>query len=741
MVTYIYDTKQTIWLWILLIFCLYGCNQEETAQMGTLNIRLLATGMSTGETTDSEYQINEIEGFLFENGILKEKLTNLILGENGMLSLQPNQMYGDVYLIANASRAISNSKFIIGETNLEDFLNVTASIEDMTANGLTMTGHIQLNSNATTATLTRSVSRIDLYSPFKNVKVYDVKIDGIATEGYINVQEQLHSPENFAYETYEKNCYETPFENGRIPLLYLCEQGTQQHNVEIIITTDEGAWHRLSTTLSNIKRNTVYTLKVYGNGAEMSVEVITDDWANGNSIESESVFKGLVDKEASQLSEGVEISKEGDTVYVPHWKSNFQLTLKGEEHARFVTNGYVDGVELTTQSITRTLQQIVKININSSQKMPGSVQEYIYLDTYLNHTHTGRVVLVFRPNPIQLTGKVHFDANGICNFNQYVDGELALINIPSDKKIGLYIDPQEAPWLKIEKTDDESTTYRIIAGWKPNDPSADGRIQEANLIITDNNGNQQETYTIKRQNWGLPVVNINGTWWCKYNLRGNVKTFSDQILIKNDPTAIGNNLFDYLQNCNNDELLQLLGSQYQAGNPNGLKLTHEDDIFYYEDFKTNTDNFGTISPTEMAPAGYQIPDYDNFRFFTWNNDSNLGYNNPGNFKNSQGQQIDFAVAERELIVDGIKYGPIELYNFNYEGAQWTILGLGHQWDTKSISKNIILLATYGNGNSTWLIEGYPQYDGRGNWFKYTNHNAYKTRTIRCIKTPVEYIYE
>ena len=143
----------------------------------------------------------------------------------------------------------------------------------------------------------------------------------------------------------------------------------------------------------------------------------------------------------------------------------------------------------------------------------------------------------------------------------------------------------------------------------------------------------------------------------------------------------------------------------------------------------------------MAPEGYQIPDYNDFRFFTWNNNSNLGYQNPGVFNNNLGQRINYGIVERDLVVDGIKYGPIELYNFNYEGAQWTMLGLGHQWDATSISKNTILLATYGDQNNTWVLEGYPQSDGRGNWFKYSNHNAYKTRTIRCIKTPVEYIYE
>ena len=53
----------------------------------------------------------------------------------------------------------------------------------------------------------------------------------------------------------------------------------------------------------------------------------------------------------------------------------------------------------------------------------------------------------------------------------------------------------------------------------------------------------------------------------------------------------------------------------------------------------------------------------------------------------------------------------------------------------------VLYATYGNANNTWLIEGYPKSNGSGNWFKYANHNAQKTRTIRCVKTPVEYIYE
>ena len=54
----------------------------------------------------------------------------------------------------------------------------------------------------------------------------------------------------------------------------------------------------------------------------------------------------------------------------------------------------------------------------------------------------------------------------------------------------------------------------------------------------------------------------------------------------------------------------------------------------------------------------------------------------------------------------------------------------------------ILFATYGDSGRSWSLEGYSQNDRPGqNWLKYTVHNTVKTRTIRCVKTPVEYMYD
>ncbi len=737
--------KNIGWICGCFFLMLCGCTAEEgvsgVLSEGTVNVRLLASAMMEGEASDTECQVYEVAGFRFEDGMLKEIFDSLTPTAEGIYQLRPEEKKGTVYFLANAASVIQNASFRIEETSLDDFLNLVATADDMTANGLVMSGQADLNSEGTewTVALKRSLARIDLDTSFEGIEVSRVAIQGISSQGYVNGRSEVRRPAGAELVTLVKD--NLALSNEKKTLFYVCEQEADQTSVEIQMTSTDGAWHRLKATLPALKRNTIYTLKVYGNGADTRVEVITDDWVNGVSSGSEQVLKGVVDKTASQLSDGVTISQQGDTVCVPYWKSDFRLALKAEAGASLVVNGIADGVTVTSQQVTRAMQHIVDVNVTSRQKMPGSVQEYVYLDVYEQAVHTGRVVLVFNPNPIQLTGRLSFDENAVCDFNGYQDGELGTLVLPEGKLLNAEVDSDEAPWIKIA-SEGTSGVYRILAGWKPNDPLADGRVQEARLVVTDAGGSHREVYTVKRQNWGLPVVNMNGIWWCKYNLRGNVKNFADQILIKDDPVPEDENLFDYLQRCSDEELLHVLGDQYQAGNPDGLKPVYDGSSFSYEGYQPSVSaNFGTMLPTTMAPEGYQIPDYDDYRFFTWNNNSNLGYYNPGVFNNNLGQRLDFSVSERELMVDGVLYGTVGLYDFVYENVHWTIEGLGHQWSETGISPMTILLATYGNANNTWSIEGYPKSTGQGNWFKYTNSNASKTRTIRCVKTPVEYIYE
>lgn len=725
------------------LFLLSGCQKEkirqDNAADGSLHISIISSGMNYGVTTESETNIHTLDAYHFENGILSESFNSLQIDEKGVCRLDIKQKNGMLYFLANDANITSRANLTNNVTTLEEFLQLTATADEMTSKSLLMSGHTELDGeNASlSVSLKRTVARIDLESTFQDAEVNSITIRDIALTGLVNEGGEKSVLTNIEKTDLTKDFGERPFKNKKESLYYLPEQTANGHAVEILMAVN-GGWHRLKTTLPPLKRNTVYTLKVYGNGTNLNVEVLTDNWENGNSSESGLTLKGLVDKENSQLSEGVTVNERGDTVFVPSWNSNFQLTLAAESGAQVSVLGEVEGVTVTPASQSRSLSPVAEFNVSSRQKMPGSKSEYMYLDIYNDQIQTGRVVLVFTPNPVQMSGLIEFDQNGECNFNRYVDGELARLILPEGKTATLRFGEEEAQWMKL--TDEGNNTYRLLGGWKPNDPKADGREQAGELIITDKDGSHPETYTIRRLNWGLPVVNVNGTWWCKYNLRGNVKNFNDQILINSDP-AKDSSLADYLTSCSDNEFLYILGDQYQAGNPDGLKLTHNGASFYYEGYKSQTDNFGTLAPTVMAPDGYQIPDFDDYRFFTGGTNYNLKYFNPGSFNNGLGQRLNFKVVERNATFQGLQYGPITFYDFEYEGNHWTLCGLGHQWDAANISKMMILLATYGNGGNTWMMEGYSHSDGRGNWFKYIGNNAQKTRTIRCIKTPVEYIYE
>lgn len=725
------------------LFLLSGCQKEkirqDNAADGSLRISIISSGMNYGITTESETNIHTLDAYHFENGILSESFNSLQIDEKGVCRLDIKQKNGMLYFLANDANITSRANLTNNVTTLEEFLQLTATADEMTSKNLLMSGHTELDGENTSlsVSLKRAVARIDLESAFQNAEVNSITIRDIALTGLVNEGGDKSVLTNIEKTDLTKDFGEQPFKNKKESLYYLPEQTANGHAVEILMAVN-GGWHRLKTTLPPLKRNTVYTLKVYGNGANLNVEVLTDNWENGDSSESGLTLKGLVDKENSQLSEGVTVNERGDTVFVPSWNSNFQLTLAAESGAQVSVLGEVEGVTVTPASQSRSLSPVAEFNVSSRQKMPGSKSEYMYLDVYNDQIQTGRVVLVFTPNPVQMSGLIEFDQNGECNFNRYVDGELASLILPEGKTATLKFAEEEAHWMKLAP--EGGNTYRLLGGWKPNDPKADGREQAGELIIADEDGSHPETYTIRRLNWGLPVVNINGTWWCKYNLRGNVKNFNDQILINSDP-AKDSSLADYLTSCSDNEFLHILGDQYQAGNPDGLKLTHNGASFYYEGYKSQTDNFGTLAPTVMAPDGYQVPDFDDYRFFTGGTNYNLKYFNPGSFNNGLGQRLNFKVVERNATFQGLQYGPITFYDFEYEGNHWTLCGLGHQWDAANISKMMILLATYGNGGSTWLMEGYSHSDGRGNWFKYAGNNASKTRTIRCVKTPVEYIYE
>lgn len=701
---------------------------------GTLavNIRL---------TADGDSEINGLTAYRFSDGVLEEVLAPQGDGSGGSAVFSPAARRGTMYFVANPSGVAELSAAEPGVTAEADFTAMMAHVSELTSGGLLMTGKTVLSSETPSTVnvdMLRAVARIDLNTPEAGVEVLSVRISGLAGRGYVFPQTATADGLTADTLTFTADYSGSPLAAGRYLLLYVPEQNTAAGALVEIDARLNGALHRLRVSLpQELERNNVYTVQVRGNGAELAASVVYGGWESGGVSGSAPRPSAAVDESASTLGPGVRLSADRDTVYFPYTGGSWRLALHTKASAAVSVEGSVDGFTVAQAGSATT------ISVTGGVRLPGTRQGMVWLNVSEGGVNTGRITLVFDASPVHFGGMLELDGSGVCDLGRYADGELGTVEIPAGKTLTVSTPPGE-PWMKADLTarGGQTKRYRIIGGWRPNDPTADGRVQEARIVITDDGGSNREEYTVRRRNWGLPVVRIGQTWWAKYNLRGNARSFSDQITCADDPAA-GRDIMEVLATAQPDVLLRMMGDQYQAGFTGGLPLRHDGQDFYHEGMRPSGHNFGTVDPASMAPDGYRVPGYDDYAWLSANDNHNIGGTGTRTYTNRHGNQISVTIAERDADFLGHNYGTVAFYAFDSEGSRLALFGLGHQWQTAAgnIARMHLLLATHGNPDQTWVMEGYAAADRPGqNWLKFTPQNHIKTRTIRCVKTPVEYIY-
>lgn len=719
---------------LFLLVCV-ACSEDTASLSPDLNrpgikVRTVSFG-AQGTTTElpAEKKIAHLAAYLFSGNALVRSFPDLVIGSDSICRIDAEDETGKLYFLANTTSDVREQ--IYEQMPEEEFLRLTIQNQATGNAPQIMSGTMDLAPSAmgTTVHLQRGIARIDLEVASKSVVVNEVTIAHVYQAGYLLPQDDIQAVPDAQQESLVRTF--DAAQTSNVPgLFYLYEQQNSQLAVKAKVTIN-GVTQILQTSLpQRIVRNFVYTLRIKGTGAKLEAEILTNQWEAGDQEEGAVNDRVSVDLQSLPAN----VTCEGNRIYISHVGNNFSFRLHKQEAVNVQISSSDSHFQVTPMADPTSFQVI------AHYLSPGVNEKWVHLDVYpVNEpdVRIGRISLIQQANPTELTGALSFDENWRCDFDRYIDGELGVFRPQPGKEIRVETD--DMPWLKVYP--EEGNRYRVVAGWKPNDPDADGRTQEGKIIICNADGSEPEEFFVTRQYWGLPVVNVNGTWWCKYNLRGNVKRFEDQILVANDPAA-GRDLGEYLTNCTDDEFLYILGDQYQGGNPDGLPLRHDGSSFYYEGMKASAGNFGTIDPTVMAPDGFEIPDYDDYRFFTANNNFNLGYGSNA-FNNNLGQRLTFDIVERDATFLGASYGPVNSYDFNYNDTHFVLCGLGHQYsvDIGNIAKMFIIFGTYGNSGSTWLIEGSARATGTGNWYKFAGQNSTKTRTIRCVKTPVEYMIE
>ena len=504
----------------------------------------------------------------------------------------------------------------------------------------------------------------------------------------------------------------------------------------------------------NMKKNILkYTLVISisisllaCNKQESSIYISTDEeeWEKGETTEILPEYGGKIRIDSStELPDGSSVNMDKDVLTLTHRPSIFTLKLDCANELEIIgADSY--GIDIKEdQSAGNTF--IIKTGLVPVGAMESRTTLRFKRKNLTKAYPEDTVSVVLSRNPSEYEGIMNFDSpTYMYDFGTYADGEFGKITVAEDQGIKMLFDNDEAPWVMLAEEENASGSFRILGGWRPNDPEADGRVQDAYMVIYDREtGNEEERYTIRRRNYGMPVTYMNGVWWCKYNARGNSCDFNDQILVKDDPAAkAGMSLLEYLNNCTCDEYMELWTWAYQSDNA-GKEIKGEDGKITVSGYSAKGQNLNLADPKSIAPPGYEVPAFEHYNriFMEWwmYIDRDNGPHRP-HTPWSENPQVYVKSGKRsDLVLDGVGL-PVtyhfEVYNTKNgkKDQQVTFYGPGSQWNGNGINHNKILFTCHSSQGKGW----FNRFDSYG--LQVNGGSGADTRILRLVKTPVEYIY-
>lgn len=739
-----------------------SCTEQfETPSQGGDNRGVIsgqiAHFMVDGESSsvEGEDQITEMKACVFDNGELVKVYENIQVAD-GSFKLTVEETSGTLYLVANAVEAGAWHDMNAGELTEEDWKQRIVSLKDNKVVSY-FTGSLQLDdylgNGSAPLVLTRGVARFDLsMGTNEGIELKSIRLEHVANKAYFLPQSVVSSPAT-EFVAMEKSFTE-PIAENKLGLFYVYEQASEDMKVVLDVMVD-GAPKTLETALptTGIKRNAVYTLNLHRN----AVSVKVDEWNYVDDIPLNPDYtdKITVDTEHSVLP-GAEITSDGTGLNLSYLSSEMKLyvTSKNELEVIYQGDEMVTVTPLVKEdgSVERNAFRVVKkLSPIGYTAKPSAIQ---FRRKGMTEVYEeDRITLNLEENPTTVSGDLKFDLNGVCNFGKYVDNGLGSFVVQEGKELVIELGDED-PWLKAEVDEANSNVYHIVAGWRPNDPKGDGREQAAKIVIRDKNQTVKETagveeYTVIRRNWAIPVVNIRGVWFSKYNLRGDARMYEDQILVGTDPAAkAGKTLFEYLNTCTDEEYFQVIGSGYQSDSSKGLTLTYDGKWHFLDFVVHNSGLMSKVDKKSMAPDGFELPGRNDFRKLVWGENCGLTNKEYAGFTdNADGKRGHLYFKERQVSLNGgTMHVHLHSVYFSNSSSNTTPIsdefvwyGPGHQSDSEAEVGRYMFFATSADVDGLWILNC----NGNNNVFQFVNYGANsndKTHTIRCIKSPVDYQY-
>ena len=740
---------------LLILLGMVSCAEhlEDMSQgdISLLKVRgVFSDFASAGSAAGAGEGVSEMKACLFQNGLLTKVYKDLQTTDNLEYSLGVNRLSGTLYMLADTEQLIDWNNLQPQSVTEEEWLQMTASSENGQPHPF-WTGKVSLDSltsgkQTLSVNMKRGVARFDLLVRGPAISVHRLTLKNVRQQGYLFEQNAVSSPEDVTSD--DRVCeFAAPLQKDSVGVAYVYEQ----KNPELMVSVDVSIAGRSYTLeeylMEDVKRNTVYTLTVRKELLTEELRLEIEEWNKEGDIALTPDLNSAIhfDVESLVLPEGVSVNAGRDVMTLPASALDFELQIDCDNELEWIND---PSLPFVVEPVGTTWQDANRFRLRKPLLPPGYPEE----EALVRFRRKGlqgiydedSLKIVLLANPIQLEGELVFGKDDyLCDFARYVDNELGRMTLPEGYELLARFQNEDA-WIKVEQVSARSNTYRVVGGWRPNDPKADGREQMATLVVRRiSDGNETESYQIKRRNYGLPVTKMNGVWWCKYNAIGNSRSFDDQILVPQDPAAkAGKTVLEYLNTCTPDEYMRLWNRSAYIGDTGiGMEAVAEGGAVKLSGWKNPSVNMGQLDAKALAPDGYEMPAIEYYdRIFNggWGMrfDRTDGYYTVQSPWEGRAHVYTLSGSRTDLFVGDVQLPELfhaEVYN-KTNGVKdecVTFYGPGAQWGSGGVNHNKIVIACYSPENNGWFhAPGLRrQFIGKEN-----------SRIIRFIKSPVEYIY-
>ncbi|MGL4412355.1 MAG: hypothetical protein ACRCZM_12050 [Bacteroidales bacterium] len=686
--------------------------------------------------------LTNVTALLYDGEDLSRRISDMQLDEDGFYVVDTDKvkanrlifLAGD-HALGQSDQVYSYSSLLLEKTQEVDFKSTFPELFYTGQRGLTSLENVSLE-----LALRRSVARLDL----KRLTDLEVVIDScvltnLASQSYLLPGNLTPIPE-MSYKTYSvSGGVLSNFDSLIEGVAYMYESNLDSPELSIYARIN-GIKNVLNVKLpSTIERNKRYEIGINSRGVTLFTQLEVLPWGEGGSVEAKpESFEARVDIENSQLVGGVTVSSSRDTVFVPaSFSGSFLLSID----APIQTEVKLAGQELGIVSLTPQMdgyldnQFRVDVRMNDLDNLEACAKLLVKSksETQFYDRH---IVIVRESYRTHFSGlKASVDENRLV-YEGYADGDLfsmssmfPIVSITTESA------DDQFNWVRV--LHQQQGGFLVEGAFKPNDVHALGQPQSSVMSVNYMDG-FVEQFVVVRKRHSLPVVKVGNHHWVKYNMRGDSKRFEDQIGFDQDVES----LWDFMKSCSDEEYAYYVGAGYKGTSTQGLYLSNHDGALLYRDYSSIANGHINSGPADShCPAGYQIPTKSEFNEIVATQVKlNLPQNGANNHYNTErGSRYRLERYHRDsVVVDGLAImnsAHIMITDIN-NGESMVFTGFGHQ-ETQS-------KFTAGH----WVL-GLVETDGilyygvvnSSNAMAMQSQNDQKTRIIRCVKSPTNFIIE